>query len=210
MQVYARFSVLFVSNYLVPFFQEDTQENAAWVSQYFAWHPQQTPVVDAANFFWQARRGRGAGVVHGAQAKIQQGGRDAQCRVVFRPPSKQRQLLEQAVAGLDHVIQHFARCMLTPVHGGTVLAPVCFSCCPQQEMCTVHLIVQMLHAVKLAQCGISRTFIQPLSEEVQNLTMEFARQPASHTLIRLYDALLQLRANVGFLLASSPGLQSRR
>lgn len=210
MQVYARFSVLFVSNYLVPFFQEDTQENAAWVSQYFAWHPQQTPVVDAANFFWQARRGRGAGVVRGAQAKIQQGGRDGQCSVVFRPPSKQRQLLEQAAAGLDRVIQHFARCMLTPVHGGTVLAPACFSCCPQQEMCTVHLIVQMLHAVKLGQCGISRTFIQPLSEEIQNLMVEFARQPASHTLFRLYDALLQLRANVGFLRASSPGLQSRR
>jgi len=210
MQVYARFSVLFINNYLVPFFQEDTQENAAWVDQYFTWHPQQPPVVDAANFFWQARRGRAAGVVRGAQAQVWQGGHDGRPSVVFRPPSKQRQLLEQAAAALDHVIQHFARCMLTTVHGGAVLAPTCFSCCSQQEMCTVHMVVHMLHAVKLGQCGISRTFIQPLSEDVQNLMVEFAHQPASYTLFRLYDALLQLRANVGFLLASAPGLQSRR
>ena len=196
MMAYAEFSALFVRHVLMPCYQEDTARNAAWTRRYLQLHHDgDPPVLHAENFAGQLLCGVG---------ELPPGAKTVQKQIAFRPPPPQRGQLQDAMAEVDRVIAHLSGCMLaSPPAGWEAVEPAarCQDACPRSDGCLVQMIAEVTGKVKRAQCGLVRTYISALLGEIEATLQSFVRAPNRRDLVGLYQALVQLRLQIGRLLA---------
>lgn len=182
-RAYSIFSNIFMKNFVVPFYQENSKANNEWTHLYFQFHPNDDNNFSIPQLFIQITNIGKSSFLKTAENQLY---------VAFKPRQWQQTQMREVQSQVQSVVESMAQAMLSPNYTPLKSRQDCMGCCPREDSCLLRRINSCCHELGKSQCGISRQILEPIIQEVQTSMHLLMQNPSKAAVHRCFQSLLTL------------------